>query len=256
MLILSEKYQVGFVGAPKCATTTMVDLMLSWHGFEGIKNPRGFMKHNSERLQEAGLFIHDTGKPKVLLSAYREHDAFFWFTAVRSPVSRTLSNYRNKLSRYAKRFEYRSYLGGKLLQLARGPRSWADANSASECIAKFISFPQFVDGLTTHGVGFDSHYRTFSKILQMDRIQYDAVLQLESMEEDIVMLQKKMAASGVDTEHFPKLGRLNSTSRSEEGLSAELREKIALLYDVDSKLIDRINSKSIESPGVARMTDT
>ncbi|MEC7597748.1 MAG: hypothetical protein VX936_05190, partial [Planctomycetota bacterium] len=140
--------------------------------------------------------------------------------------------------------------------LARGPRSWADANSASECIAKFISFPQFVDGLTTHGVGFDSHYRTFSKILQMDRIQYDAVLQLESMEEDIVMLQKKMAASGVDTEHFPKLGRLNSTSRSEEGLSAELREKIALLYDVDSKLIDRINSKSIESPGVARMTDT
>ena len=256
MLILSEKYQVGFVGAPKCATTTMVDLMLSWHGFKGIKNPRGFMKHNSERLQEAGLFIHDTGKPNVLLSAYREHDTFFWFTAVRSPVSRTLSNYRNKLSRYAKRFEYRSYLGGKLLQLARGPRSWADANSASECIAKFISFPQFVDGLTTHGVGFDSHYRTFSKILQMDRIQYDAVLQLESMEEDIVMLQKKMAASGVDTEHFPKLGRLNSTSRSEEGLSAELREKIALLYDVDSKLIDRINSKSIESPGVARMTDT
>ena len=256
MLILSEKYQVGFVGAPKCATTTMVDLMLAWHGFEGIKNPRGFMKHNSERLQEAGLFIHDTGKPNVLLSAYREHDAFFWFTALRSPVSRTVSNYRNKLNRYAKRFEYRAYLCGKLLQLAKGPRSWADANSASECIAKFISFPQFVDGLTTHGVGFDSHYRTFSKILQMDRIQYDAVLQLESMEEDIVMLQKKMAASGVDTQQFPKLGQLNSTSRSEEGLSAAVREKIALLYDVDSKLIDRINSKSIESPEIARMADT
>ena len=247
MLILSEKYQVGFVGAPKCATTTMVELMLSWHSFAGIKNPRSFMKHNSERLQDAGLHIHDTGNPTVLLSAYREHDAFFWFTAMRCPVARTVSNYRNKLNRYAKRFEYRAYLCGKILQLARGPRSWADANSASECIAKFISFPQFVDGLATHGVGFDSHYRTFSKILQMDRIDYDAVLQLERMEEDIVMLQKKMAACGVDTQQFPKLGRLNSTSRSEEGLSPALREKIALLYDVDSKLIERINKKSPET---------
>ena len=61
------------------------------------------------------------------------------------------------LNRYARRFKYAAYLRGKSRQFLSQPKSWSDMNRLSSNIGKYISFAEFIEGLTVNGIDWDPH---------------------------------------------------------------------------------------------------
>jgi hypothetical protein len=244
MILKSDRFKTIYLVTPKCGSTSIYKAILNWHGFELDSAPRIYLRHNRNEIAETGLFEEDV-QLEDLESYFHSHRNFIWFSTIRHPFSRIQSAYRNKLNRYARRFDYKSYLLAKCRHYLSSPKSWNDMNRISSCIGNRIDFTQFIDGLMTNGLDWDPHYMSLAKLLRLDVVTYDCLLRLESLSTDYQQLLDIMEKRGVRTEEFEGVSNLNASS---SGISTNLvlkhslQSKVAELYEEDFKLLGYENS--------------
>jgi hypothetical protein len=247
MLIISEPHKLIYSEVPKCASTAMFKFFLDLSDFRAEGNPRKIFSNNRSELQEkAGLTtVSLTGSD--LAKFAEEHRDYYWFSVVRDPYSRILSNYHNKLNRFAHKFNRSVYFRGKLSQFLGGPNAWSNANRAAEAMQEYLPFEQFVDGLRKHGISFDSHYRQQCDILSTESINYNRLIRLEHFNEGISELLDSRNLECGDFLAKNRYQRLNaSTRRATAGsfFTNEIKTKIYDLYRQDFEFLERISKPS------------
>jgi len=212
MLFVSSRFRLVYRPIPKCASTTMVKLLMDLSGVEYEGHPRQFFYENQPIVKRYGFERIDV-EGDQLSDAYQRYQDYHWFSVVRDPYARVLSNYRNKLNRYAKEFATGKYVRGKISQFLKGPRHWNDANSAARSIGQYLSFEDFVSGLQESGVHFDAHYVPQHDLLGCDTVAYDQLIRLEEMDAGIATLLQQI---GVDPSEAGEVAMQNASVRDRE----------------------------------------
>ena len=54
-------------------------------------------------------------------------------------------------------------------------------NRLSSNIGKYISFAEFIEGLTVNGIDWDLHYMSLTQLLRPDVVKYDCLLRLRTL---------------------------------------------------------------------------
>ena len=54
-------------------------------------------------------------------------------------------------------------------------------NRLSSNIGKYISFAEFIEGLTVNGIDWDPHYMSLTQLLRSDVVKYDCLLRLRTL---------------------------------------------------------------------------
>jgi len=242
-MIISHAHKVLFVPIPKCGSTSILLFLLKLHGIESAGNPRKFLQENADLCRDKGLAI-------VLPSEIegRQYQSvlhsYYWFSVIRDPYSRILSNYHNKLNRFASRFDRRAYYSGKALQLLKGPMGWGDANCASQSMQRFISFEQFVHRLRDVGVEFDTHYRPQYQFLHPSVDRFDQLIPLERLDEGLASLREQCFGSDSTSDSPttsptkacrkpPTANASSSGASAEEMMTPKAKNIIRTLYEKD-----------------------
>jgi len=168
----------------------------------------------------------------------KKYPDYFYFCISRDPTTRIISSYFSKIQRYAKHYHKIAYLAGKLGQLTGGIKALQDSRITAKHITKIISFDQLLDGLLKHGISFDSHFDLQSKITQKDETDYDMVLKIENLRQD---LNRLCTLVGLQNELIDGLGQWNQSLPEHNIkiiLTPQRSANIWQLYKDDFELFD------------------
>jgi len=235
IVLKSEATRLIYVPNPKAASSSIYKVMLTLAGVDlSIPARKAF---RSDRLS-AG--IRQAGVENVIVDAakighYRKaHPDYFWFSFVRNPYDRVVSNYNNKLNRYAAEFVRNAYLVAKLKQIARGPRAWQSHLVCVDYLKRMISFDAYVRGLDEHGIDFDQHFRQQSRILRLANVGYDFIGKVEDFAKDIrTVAEAAKGGGGLDDGALPRENASRQDKRPDEFFTPELRDIVHRLYRPD-----------------------
>lgn len=240
-LIVSNRYQLVCMTVPKCASTTMISVFADLHDQPGAPRERHRLQeitdpnHPMDRRQDITIFRRDR-----LEEAFAIFPDYVWFSIVRDPYGRLLSNYANKINRFAARFRRGLYMRYKLAQALGGPRVWDDVRLAMPYLISRISYRDFVETLEREGTDWDPHFKKQSAVLKLPRIRYRKLLRLESLQEE---LPRFLREAGVCTDRVARLGivsRLNGSRSDAFGGTSqelELRPAVYRLYRADFEML-------------------
>ena len=234
-VIVAPKYKLACVLVPKCATTTLIDLFARIHErpIKGKdRHDLTFVPYEPRMTLEEPVVIrvHRWELPRLR----GELNNYLWFTVVRDPHERIVSNYADKLNRFSRRFRHPLYVRAKLVQFARGPKAWQDSNSVDDVYQSHIGFSEFVETLMEEGIDWDPHYRLQISFVQQDKVQYDAVLRLEHLQSSLVDFLETRGMPPQVVDCARAMRKLNSGSRSGPDLyPLDDRPKVAELYRPD-----------------------
>ena len=237
-LIICEPCRLVYRPLPKCASTTMYGLLARLGGVKAgpRANPRrllplvdGLTKPGRGGSYEV-IWPLDEAADR-LGEAYRGYTVF---SVIRDPFDRTLSNYHNKLNRFARRFAPSVYWGGYLGPVFNG-RSPLVFAERIRWMQRTISFDQFVEVLGEQGIAWDSHFDLQVRLLGGDRISYDHLLPLESLASGLQGLLAGRGSAAVLASLTNDLGRLNASGSrpSDAAWTARTRSLVAKMYDTD-----------------------
>ena len=236
-ILVSDKYRMVYVSNPKAASTTIHRVFLRLAGVEPSTATRKAFRNPKikRRIRDEGLRQEEVPVESRASGLYAD---YYWYTFVRDPYSRTISNYNDKLNRYAQRFERRLYREAKLVQFLGGPRAWRSHLRVVGHLKQRIGFESFVDGLREHGVNFDEHFRLQHLILHPKTLNYDHVGKVESFETDI---REVLAAIGIgdqaviDSAIRTRENPTDPAAAAEITLTPHARKRIYNLYRADFK---------------------
>lgn len=237
-LIVCEPCRLIYVPVPKCASTTMHQFLAALGGVDDRGQPRHCLPIHRRQVAPGGGGSYIVGcDPPDFPEIVRRYAGFVWFSVVRDPYGRVLSNYQNKLNRYARRFEPRAYALAYAGQVLR-PWAFGHRDHQAERIQRMqtrIPFTRFVEALGQHGIDWDSHYRLQAQLLYMSDIPYHRLVRMEQLADG---LRDVLVAAGTldrAQDALTALGRLNR-SRGPAGPTIwtdATREIVASLYRHD-----------------------
>jgi hypothetical protein len=237
-LIISEPGGLLYVLLPKCGSSSVVSLFLTMAGLDPQDRrvrELAYAAAGDGRLARAGLQFSKTDTEGVI-AARKAHPEYRLIANVRNPYDRVLSNYYNKLNRYAKAHARGVFLYGKWRQLLEGPKAWPLVARGNAHMQAKLSFQQMLDGLERLGPDFDGHYARQTGLLGLDRLRYDRLLRLETLDADF---RAAMAELGLPGDMLARLKAMPHANRSAyEGstdalLTPEARASIARIYAED-----------------------
>ncbi|MBS3647874.1 sulfotransferase family 2 domain-containing protein [Pseudaminobacter sp. 19-2017] len=234
-VIVAPKYKLACVLVPKCATTTLIDLFARIHE----RPMKGKDRHDLHfvpyqppvRAEEPVVIrLDNSDLPRLR----EELNDYLWFTVVRDPHERIVSNYADKLNRFCRRFRRPIYVRAKLVQFVRGPKAWKDSNSVDDFYQSHVAFSEFLESLMKHGIDWDPHYRLQISFVQQGKVQYDAVLRLENLRDSLVDFLETRGMPQQVVDCARTMRKLNSGRRSGPDVySLTERPKVAQLYRPD-----------------------
>ncbi|HMN86262.1 MAG TPA: sulfotransferase family protein [Bauldia sp.] len=232
-ILKSDATRLIYVPNPKAASTSIYKVMVTLSGVDLAVPVRRALRTSrfADDIRAAGVetILVDTRKIVEFRKAHRE---YVWFTFVRDPYDRVVSNYHNKLNRFAAEFQRGAYLSAKLRQLAMGPKAWQSHLVCVDYLKGVISFEDYVRGLGEHGVEFDAHFRPQTEVLRVPRLRYDFVGRVERFGDDIRSVAERAGRAGVLDE--AALPRENASRREKsDPYSPELRAIVHRLYRSD-----------------------
>ncbi|MDP4033101.1 MAG: sulfotransferase family 2 domain-containing protein [Pseudorhodobacter sp.] len=241
-LIVYEPARILYVLTPKCGSSSMVNIFLTMAGFD--PRDRGIRKLARQaaadgRLAARGLLFSSSDTAGVLAARDRHPDHRL-LANIRNPYDRVLSNYYNKLNRYTKAHARGIFYYGKLRQLFEGPKAWPRVARGNAHMQRHISFQAMLDGLEQHGPGFDGHYALQSELLALDRLAYDRLFRLESLDADF---RSAMTDYGLPTEmldrvtSMPRSNASNYAGREDALMTPQAKASIARIYARDFEML-------------------
>lgn len=235
-VIRSGPHRLIYVENTKAASTSIHALFLALAGIETNLSARAAFASEGLAAQRdaAGLTRLVLG-PEELTKFAADHDDYVWFSVVRHPYLRTLSNYYSKLSRYAWGFDRGIYWKGKLPQILAGPSAWRSHLVGIRYMHRHLSFEGFVEGLARNGIDFDHHFRLQSRQLRIDTLPYRFLVQLDDFEAG---MEEVLQSAGIDDVEAFDIGglRLNRSTygpSAHEALTGPIKEVLQRLYRPD-----------------------
>ncbi len=230
MLIVSNKYRLATVLVPKCASTTVISFFAQLHDLPAGKRDREItdtIPRSPDRIDRTTDIV--TLESLRLVEARQEFDDYAWFSVVRDPYGRLLSNYHNKINRFCANFRKDLYYQYKLVQAAKGPKAWRDVRLAMPYLCARVSYREFVGTLGRNGVDWDRHYMKQSDLLRLDEVKYTRLLRLESFQDGMIALLSQAGLPQNRIEGLGSLGRLNASQREAmDGAPEEMAERPAI----------------------------
>jgi hypothetical protein len=237
-LIVCEPCRLIYVPVPKCASTTMHQFLAALGGVDDRGQPRDCLPIRRGRVAPGGGGSYIIGcAAQDIAEIVRQYADFVWFSVVRDPYGRVLSNYQNKLNRYARRFEPGAYAlayAGEALQPWALVRHDHQERRIQRMQAR-IPFSRFVEALARHGIDWDHHYILQSRLLHMGDIPYHSLVRMEQLADGLRDVLIAAGTLGRAQDVVASLGRLNR-SRGDAGPTIwtdTTREIVADLYRRD-----------------------
>jgi hypothetical protein len=238
--LVCEPYRLIYRPLPKCASTTLFTLFADLGG-----------NRTSSQQRDNLPVVHGVGSPgrggsyvvkcrdAAVRDLMRRYDGYTWFSVVRDPYSRVVSNYFNKLNRYARRFEPRVYLRGYLDQVLAGPAAWKNVESRLRRIQSRIPFERFVQGLRRYGVGWDIHVDLQTRYLRVDEIRYHHLVKMEHLTDGLRAVLVLAGHRDSSDAAIDRLGWLNRSSAAEasDTWTPATRAIVAATYRRDFDLL-------------------
>lgn len=214
--LVCEPYRLIYRPLPKCASTTLFNLFADLGDSRRGTGPRDNLPFVT------GVPPSDLGGSYVVacpIAALGDLSRRFadhvWFSVVRDPYDRVVSNYLNKLNRYARRFASRAYAWGYLAPLVHGRLAWPDQSERARWLRRLISFDDFVEGLAQHGTGWDSHVQPQTAHLHADLVRYHRLIKMERLAAGLGGLLADVAGPDRARAAIARLGCHNRSERAE-----------------------------------------
>lgn len=230
-----HRQKLAYVETPKVASTTLYAALLGIAGLplEG-RNPRELLRARRTQSRMRELEIARGAVTQQMLEQLRaRHHDYTWFAATREPVARLISGYRNKLHRFARRFDRRAYWGGQLGKLMEGRRAWGDSRYTALHVARRIRLADLVAGLERHGLDFDAHFEPQSSLICIDSVHYHRLLRQEHLEADLRALCAEIGQAYPFPDGLPRLNASSLPGRADITPSPECVRRIRNLYAED-----------------------
>ncbi|MCP4380977.1 MAG: sulfotransferase family protein [Hyphomicrobiales bacterium] len=238
----SDKLRLIYVTNPKAASSSIFKLLLELSGIQVDMPARKALRRASYKE-----IARDAGVSRVRFSRRRarrfqkEHKGYIFFTFVRDPYGRCISNYHNKLNRVAKQFSPRDYYMSKALHIARGPSAWASHLNGVAFLKNRISFEQYVHLLQVKGIDFSNHFAHQRQAISYQDLKFDFIGKVENFDNDISALLEKTDLPR-DRNAASRKNPHENISKSDQDkavlLTDELREAIFALYQPDFETFD------------------
>lgn len=234
--LISKPHKLAYVWVPKCASSTMFQV------FQVLSDvPEDEMRR---RVEVTDDMLSEYGSQRIQvrhneIKAFIESTDYSWFTIVRDPYGRLVSNYNNKIDRFAEKLApeiFKKY--EKRIAIAR--KHHVDIPAIRRKMQREISLSDFVDGLVEFGTKFDTHFIPQTTHINYDKVSYDAVLKMESLDEDLPNFLEEVLVPSQVIDRIMDVQPRNKTKRSKVApaeLTPALREKIYALYFDDFKLL-------------------
>ena len=203
------------------------------HGVEtSQQNATSFYRHNAQMLQEQYGLSAKSLSTKQTIDLKNKHPEYKWFTIVRDPYRRSLSNYFNKLNRFTRRYRRDIYIWGKLQQFLGGPKAWKSSLSAMESMKRQISFEEMLLGLKKYGICIDGHYMLQTEHCRFGEIEYDKIMRMEELADS---LPKFFESANADTTslNLKKENQTVYTNNYNDYYTPLAKEIVEELYAVD-----------------------
>ena len=237
LVLVLERYNLCMVLTPKVASTTMLKFSMSLCGVEiGERNPRKYARKEAKHLEDRGLI--QLVMPSGMLCKFAEqHTNYKWVAVTRNPYSRAISSYKSKVQRYAREFQFSTYIWTGLIKTLKGPKSWDDSQVHAVEVAKRISFVEFLNGLRYHGLNWNNHFKLQACLLALTEMRYDFIIKQEELDEGVKLVAQSVGLSG---DSIPSLSYTNVSSDrkfDKDSLSDEEQELVWKLYKKDFDLL-------------------
>lgn len=235
-LVVCEPWRLVYAPLPKCASTTMINLLMDVSGMPPRRGPRDCPRKSVSDVGGGATGVYEVRVPRCdIADVTRRLAAYTWFSVVRDPFSRVESNYHNKLNRYARRFHRFAYFVAYATPVRPGTSVEAWQAARIRTMQALISFERFVHGLARHGVDWDPHFAPQVDVLELDRVRFDRLIDMERLAEGLESLFRGIGRLASARPALEGLRRYNA-SRSADARSLwtpQLRDIVTELYRVD-----------------------
>jgi len=235
-LVVCEPWRLVYAPLPKCASTTMINLLLDAGGMPARRGPRDCPRRSAADAGRGTAGIYELRLARKEIPAVaRRLAAYTWFSVIRDPFSRVESNYHNKLNRFARRFHPLAYAVGYATPVWPGTSAAAWQAARIRTMQAFIPFEGFVRGLARRGIDWDPHFAPQVKVLELDQVRFDRLIDMERLAEGLESLFRSIGRLPSVRPALEGMRRYNA-SRSAESRShwtPHLRELLADLYRED-----------------------
>lgn len=238
--LVCEPYRLIYRPLPKCASTTLFTLFADLGGTrissqerDNLPVVRGVVSPG-----HGGSYVVKC-RDAAVGELMRRYEGYTWFSVVRDPYARVVSNYFNKLNRYAKRFEPRVYLRSYLRQMFRRRRSCTTVEARLGYIQSRIPFEHFVHGLRTNGVDWDIHTDLQTRYLRVDEIRYHHLVKMEHLDDGLRAVLVQAGHRETGDAAIARLGWLNRSAAAgaHDLWTPTTREIVAATYRRDFELL-------------------
>jgi len=184
LVISLSRQNVTYVSTPKVASTTMIEFMHALAGEPPVHdNPRKAARKPKirDRLKSLGVESHGVASEQLADFKASQPD-HYWVAVKRDPYKRIVSAYHSKVHRYAENFDRAAFWKGTIGRLRNGLKAIDDSRYLSRHVGLRITFDEMVRGLMEHGIDFDGHFEGQARILSLDSVTYDRVIDQENLE--------------------------------------------------------------------------
>lgn len=241
-LVVCEPCRLVYAPLPKCASTTMIHLLMDLAGMPPRRNrdcPRRTMADIGRRA--SGTYELRLKEPEIA-DVVEHFRAYTWFSVVRNPFSRVESNYHNKLNRYAKRYHPVSYLLSYTTPVRPGISVEAWQAARIRRLQTAISFEQFVHGLARNGIDWDLHFQPQCSVLELDRVPYDHLIDMANLADGLSAMLRNTNRQAVVRAAIEGMRRFNASRPvdAHDVWTPGMRAIVEELYREDFEALDAL----------------
>ncbi|MBM4011926.1 MAG: sulfotransferase family protein [Planctomycetes bacterium] len=163
----------------------------------------------------------------------RFHD-YRIFSVIRDPFDRIVSNYHNKLNRFARRFAPALYAASYIAPAISRLRTVTSVERI-RWVQRHVPFDDFVERLGVEGVSWDVHVRPQVQLLALDAIRYERLIPMEELLPGLRQLLAAGSAGERARGALGHLGRWNASSGLREvgPWTARTRALVGSIYAAD-----------------------
>ncbi|WP_421722889.1 sulfotransferase family 2 domain-containing protein [Bauldia sp.] len=233
-VVKSDKLRLIYVTNPKAASSSIFKLMLALSGVQPNMPARKALRRDSFKA-----IARDAGVSRIKFSRKRarrfqkRHANYTFFTFVRDPYSRCVSNYYNKLNRVAKEYSRNDYYFAKAMQIASGPAAWSSHLRGIAFLKKRISFEDYVRLLREHGIDFSHHFGLQRTAISYNDLKFDFIGKVESFDYDIDVLLGNAGAARTNDDKPTRENVSSGKQDMNDLLTDDLKRAIYAMYQPD-----------------------